>query len=791
MALVECMVTGGVRPATATDIADEIAEAADLDQVVYWYSKQQRQQAYTDVRKQQVMEHIDKIVGELSEGELADPKVAAKAVMSLITRSDARYVTADNVESATRRATGIYHSRLVDMISRFRSKPSKRVQDLFLSGDPEGEALLVRAIYGEKIDDPDIEAFAKEWLETVEEMRKDFNAAGGWIDKLEDWRLPQTWDAVEVRKKFPKPEDWVQYMLPKLDRTKMKARDIVDGKKLNTDRPMTDEEVIETLRYSYQTIVNDGHNKIDPMAPQPGRAGINNKYNHERVIHLNGAEAWLEMHTELGRGNDVFDMLMGHVDRMAMDIGTLEVMPPAAFETAIEYAKQLSGGSLKDGAEGWVRKAYQNASGRLEQGTLYRLGQAVQDAKNIVTAGKLGNATIMAIADTVFNRATSKLNGLSPARVFGKQLRMMFSGEGEELKQQAIRIGLTADAWVSSAHAHSRFGDNVLSGGTGKLAQSVLRGSLLTSWTQSGRLAFQMEAAFDLAQDFGKTFDQLSRARQNAFSRYGIGEKQWDAFRKQGAGESGLPDLRTKEARDFHRMISTEVDFAVPTPDARVKAVTNWGYGSNSGVGMVGRVFTNLKSFPITIMTTHWQRAMADRLMSPMEKTQYAASIVAQTTLMGMAIVYAKDIIAGKEPMDLDDTDNLMWLANQGLLAGGSLGLAGDFFVADPYAYGNAGYGDKLTNVPLVGMANDFTTLMPHKYLTDEDYEGSEYALDIVEAVRRNAPSVWWVKPFTNAVGEAMEEAVAPRAAREKQQRLERKEKKERGRGYYDIEDVL
>ena len=145
-----------------------------------------------------------------------------------------------------------------------------------------------------------------------------------------------------------------------------------------------------------------------------------------------------------------------------------------------------------------------------------------------------------------------------------------------------------------------------------KVAEFVMRASLLEPWTDMGRKAFGMEFSSALAENFGKSIDQLDPIMQNRFEAYGIEASDWDTFRKQKPiKQKGVAFANMLEdgGQKFHRMVLSETDYAVPSPDARVRAITTGGMGRATIGGQGIRSIMNLKSFPITIALTHIQRA--------------------------------------------------------------------------------------------------------------------------------------------------------------------------------------
>lgn len=779
---VACMIEGGIQEIRAKEVQEFIEAGETPSNHILWLHSQQREAAYVELRKRQAIARID-------EGD-DTPQGTLDAVWSLITRGSGRTANKNNIEALATHYRGIYHQRLTDLIAEFRVKASPRAKDLFFGNNPEQEMKLIQAIYGELDGSahPDLVGFATKWKETVEEIRQDYIAAGGTLSKNDEWLLPQSYDMGRFNRKFRGKEGkakFKEYIRDKLDVSKMQAYQIVKGKKKFLNRPPNEMELEEILDEAFDTISSGGMTKGDPMKAHAGRGNsVGSRHNQERILYYKDAESWAEVHREFGNSNTLFDVMMGYVDRMATDVATLEILPPEAFETALAHAQKKSRGQWGGTWEDRLRWKYQNASGNLTTGQFATGAHAVQEIKNVTTFSKLHSATLSAIADTAFSAATARLHGMSTARVYARQLRLLFPADAD--RKTLMQIGLTADAWASTARAHARFADSQFVGASGKLAQSVMRASGLTAWTMAGRQAFGMELTMHIGRQMGKSWDELPKKLRTAFERYDINAAKWEKFRQKGVDENGLFDLKGKGDIDFHRMIMTETNFAVPTPDSNAMAYLNFGKGADSLGGQAARLGTNLKAFPISIMTSHWNRVMHDAFMSPMDKVRYGAYIVAHTTLMGMAAQYGIDIISGKEPMDLEDGDNLAYLLYRGALRGGAMGLVGDMFLTNPYGYGNQGWGDTIFQVPALSLANDISDLTGVKALSSDDYSFEKYRLDAVEAARRTAPSIWQLRWATNAVGNAIEESVAPREYRAKRLRQERREKKERGRGYWD-----
>ena len=150
----------------SADVARQILEAEDqnaaIDDVLGNLSRQRREASIQAVR---IHDAYNKMASH--------PKGLYDGLVSLMTKDPEGLAGYQNVEIKGKWYESRYHVMFADALSFFKTK-------MFgFSQNEEGLNKLVKAIYGEAIDDPEIEGFAKDWLKVTEEMRKDFNSVGG------------------------------------------------------------------------------------------------------------------------------------------------------------------------------------------------------------------------------------------------------------------------------------------------------------------------------------------------------------------------------------------------------------------------------------------------------------------------------------------------------------------------------------------------------------------------------------------------------------------------------------
>jgi len=650
---------------------------------------------------------------------------------------------------------------MAEALSKFRTR------SLGFSQDQEGLRLLTKAIYGETVDDADIMRFADDWRKITENIREVFNAMGGSISKNVKWLLPQNHDAVSIAKMGL--EAWRNKIAPMLDRNQM-----LD----DAGKPLNDEDFIAGLNYTYETITSGGLNKAkDFTVPRMGKK-LSRKGSERRFLYFKDADSWLEYQKEFGKG-DIFTTLTDHIEMKANDIALMEVLGTSPESTFKALQNQVEKTQKLKGRQKFMAQAQYNVvSGKINQGELTGLADIFQSIRNVLTASTLGSAFLSALSDVGFSGITARYNNIPSAKVFARQAALL-NPANEADRVTAVKMGLIADAWLGRAHGSNRYSDIYGNGATAKAAEGVMRGSLLSPWTDAGRKAFGMEYSSMLADNFGKSIDELDSATQRAFESYGIDSALWDTFRKSKPLEfkgAKFADMTQEGGKKFHQMVMAETDFAVPTPDAKVRAITTGGLGRSTIEGQAWRSAMMLKSFPVTIATTHFYRAAYQATTA--DKLAYAGTLAVTSTIMGGLALQMKDIAAGREPRPMDDAKFFAAAFQQG----GGLGIFGDFLFSDVNRFGG---GITQTLSGPTGQLLDTSVKFTLGNIR-EAVKGEETNIlgEAVQLGKRYAPEVWQTRLFTDAMWDQVEMMANPDAQR-RFNRVVRKRQKEFNQGYW------
>lgn len=520
---------------------------------------------------------------------------------------------------------------------------------------------------------------AKAWLETIEAMRTRFNAAGGNVRKLDYGYLPQPHEQAKVL--AAGRDGWAQKLLPQLDRSRY----------LNEDGSrMSDAEVLDVLRGAWDTISSDGLNKLVP-GQFSGTGARANAGSEARQIHFKDAAAYLEYMGEFGRGS-MYDAMVGHIGGMARDIGLVERYgpnPEQQMRVQIDTARKADGGDKR--VFGLLPESYWsvvNGSSATPQSP--RIAMIGRDLRNIQTAAKLGGAVISSITDVGTFFVTTGYNRLpywqaitNIARQGSKDTREFLAGHG-----------IIADSLVSDMNRWA--GDHLGHNWSGRLANSTMKLSLMNAWTDSIRNAFQMTMMGGLGRMSRTDWGKLSEFDRVRMERHGITPADWKVMQAAQLtphkGQEFLTpeaiyatgDPRAQEvAAKVLGLVKDEGEMAVLNPDLATRAIATWG-GNQAGTvqGELSRSVMQFKSFPIAMISRHWRRMMDMPNVegAPFNRLAYGAAMAVSLTVLGGVAFQVKQLLQGKDPVDM--TSGKFWM--RAGLQGGAMGILGDLLLSDP-----------------------------------------------------------------------------------------------------------
>ena len=682
--------------------------------------------------------------------------------------------TGENISIETRHLSilGRVHGALFDFLEKYRWKK------VGFSQDRQGMKNIMLELHGTKTGDADAQVIAKQLEGQFEYLRERFNKAGGDIKSLEDWGLTQHHDARKVGS--VSREQWLNDIMPGLDTRRMA--------KQFGDETLSDADVRQIVESMYDTIRTDGISKIVPGKFPPGvRRALAHKHSERRWLHFKDGESWIRYQENYGRP-DLFQAVNTHMEIMTKDIASMEVLGPnpdagLAYLTDVATLSTAAGKKPTRKIADHALDLYSTLMGR-NRSEPSKVSDALSSTRNWLVSARLGSAMLSAIGDYAFQSMTAMYNNISVMGTMTRYLKNLNVADAGDRKL-AARLNLVAEYAINDMVAANRFSEVVGSGVAAKLSNITMRASGLKAHTDAARRAFQLEYMGMLADEAHKTFGQLHRNTQRAFKAKGITSDDWNVMRKSKKyrqGGSSFMDPRAIDDVEIQTkltgLVMDETDYAVPTPDTRVRTVTTWGTKQGTFAGEVARTTMQFKTFPISVLLMHGSRALWGN--QGMDKLTYGASLIGIATMLGAVAMAAKDVSRGKDPKDMDSKK--FW-ANA-IAQGGGLGIIGDIIFQDHNKYGGAAFalggpaGDVLaaSTKLIFGTAQDL--------FTGEDITAGEQAARLGQGLVPGQ-SLWYARlALERYVFDNVKKLADPQF-KKKQRRRERKMKKEFGQEYY------
>lgn len=539
------------------------------------------------------------------------------------------------------------------------------------------------------------QAGARAWLDTIEGLRLRFNAAGGNVGRLAYGYLSQMHDATKIAS--VSAEQWAQKVLPLLDRRQYLKED---------GSIMGDAELLPILAKAHETLASNGLNKIEP-GQYRGMGKRANSGSDRRVLHFKDGDAWIAYMREFGEGS-LYDAMIGHVGTMTRNIGLVERYgpnPEMQFRLQADIAQRADGSGTKENRS-WgntPEAAWAITSGKTGTPENPFIAARFQDVRNVQTAAKLGGAVVTSFTDVGTIAATLHYDRLPYFDMLKNIGRNLSKDQREFLRAHGIiaeNLTSTLNRWT---------GDNMTHSLTGRVANSVMKLSLMNAWTDGLRAAFSATMMQGFAKKVGKAWGKLDEWDRWLMSRKGITEADWNIISKAApterdgiqyltrdsiiqTGEDGAQQAATK----WMAFVSDESQFAVVNPDTATRAiVTGGGMPAGTFRGEALRTFMQFKSFPLAMLTRHWGRVFdtpqgldgapagfgaQTNTGGTINRIAVLAGLNVSLMLLGGIVLQTKATLQGKDPFDM--TDGKFWVRALG--QGGGMGYVGDFLTKDP-----------------------------------------------------------------------------------------------------------
>lgn len=610
--------------------------------------------------------------------------------------------TAASIEARRMALLGSMQSELTNLMEGFRSKMAG------LSQNPILPRHTVSALYGRDVGDPAATAAAKAWSKNIEWWIDRMRETGVPIGKLEDWRLPQHFDALAV--KAMGEERFVDQMMTWWREGKLAMRDWeADGEAML--QPGKDDARVRMILAgdgrnkagAYKNITTNGAASVEPGAAT--NTSLADRYGRRRAFEWTTDEAWLEFNRTMGVGDDAIgELMIRHLDGMARDLSLAQTLGPDPDRAARVLGEMARAAGLSDRRLRNLADIYFHTSGKASTPVSSALAQGAQAIRSGLASAQLSGAVLSATTDFAFTKATASWNGLEMTRIMGNYVAGLVPGNAEH-RLIAMRRGLILENGIRGLHdaARDTINDTMARKGTGtswatflsgasriagRTVEVVLRAQGLAHHTQILRDAVGMDFQAHLFDQSRKAFGELDGVDQRMLARYGISPAEWDLLRTEGRRDGFIDPARMSRGDDAAAReaglkligaIAIEQRIAVPEANAVTRALV---LGQNSPGTLYGeflRSALQYKGFALSAGLMHGWR-MVESMMDArgqMFRGQYIAALTIQATVLGAVALQLKNIAAGKDPEPMFDKDNPFFWA-KAAAQGGAGGIIGD-----------------------------------------------------------------------------------------------------------------
>jgi hypothetical protein len=687
----------------------------------------------------------------------------------------------ENVSQIRDALTGRYHRIIADFLATHGRGVTGQVRNR------AGLDNIVRELFGQGTGDAAARETAQAVAAGFEAARTDFNAAGGNIGRLEDFGLPHAHDARRLR--AAGFEAWRAAIEPALDWGRI--RDHATELPFGAGGAARKTAFLQAI---FEDIVSDGWARRDPGFGVQGRALANRRADH-RVLHFAGADAWIAYNQAFGRA-DPFTTVVTQLSGLARDTALMRVLgpnPAAGLEFAIQVADQMArrrpwdvGRKLgpfgfNDAADkvGARAKLARNmlafVTGAANEPYRERVASFMAGTRNVLTSARLGGAMLSAVSDLGFQAMAARHLGMGAGRIIARQARLLASS-GERMA--ALRSGVIADELANAGGAMARFNGEAFGPEiTERLAETTMRLSGLSRWTEAGRLAFQLEFFGFLADQAGKRWDELPDPLRRLFlEERGFDARQWDLIRstplhRDPSGATFLipDDIRRRADLDpseadglalrLQGAIQEQMEFAVPSGSLRGRAILLGNAPPGSFAGELLRSGLMFKNFALSLAFGPLRRVF----LAPVNGSRAGniAGFLALTTLMGAASIQLKEVAKGRDPRDMTTSK----FAAAAFAQGGGLGIVGDFAASSTNRFGGGAINTLVG--PAFGVSAEAAGFTVQSLTAIRDGRDPRAGRRIVAGLRQNTPlaSLWWANLVVQRlVFDSLQRALDPEA---------------------------
>lgn len=670
-------------------------------------------------------------------------------------------------------------------VGAVQAEANRRLVDTWTATNPkffglfesrQGQTDLIRELWGQDTGNAAARKGAEAWKSVTDELRDRMNAAGGDVGKLNEWHYPQ--DHSQARLAAAGFGEWSSDIIGKLDRKQY----------INTDGSrMSDEQVGSILKAAYDAIITDGRSKREPGAVRGYGSLIADRNSAHRALFFKDAQSWMDYQSKYSE-RGLYNVLTGHISRIARDIALTERLGPNAEQTFRYFnEKAARDDNLEfptaknkiDRESAFNQAMFDFVAGR-NQVVNQKVADRWQAVRNWMTATKLGGVAITALGDEAGMFATAMANGVPYGRTLIQEAKNLTGAHAAKVRE-ATGLGLNSMIGGLNRFTTEDFGQ----GFSGKVANAVMHASGAEKMWDVRRQSMGtmlMSQIGRLVQKY-HSFEDFKRAEgDRVLGRKGITEQAWqvwklaetedfgagahsvltpkaiseipdeklrDLIASQGPAETGnvlepgiINDpqvLRRNATSELLAHTIEEAGMGAMDTGPRQRAGMRFGTQKGTAAGELAQSVFLFKSFAYSMMTKHWSRMAS---LPGAGALKYGAALGIYGTLIGGIASQLRGLASGQEPQNM--ADPRFWMG--ATLRGGGLGFYGDFLYSELNGY-DTSFVEGLGG-PLVSSASQAYKLSLGALLKYGEGQRTDEGGNLIRAARDNVPflNMWYTK---------------------------------------------
>lgn len=572
---------------------------------------------------------------------------------------------------------------------------------------PGQQLNVMRELHGDSTGDVVASGYAKAVGEVIEDLRLRLNELGANIGKMENYGVRHDHDAASIRK--AEFEKWFA-----------DTKDLLAWKRINdplTGRPMQGEGSAppsDEFKRSYLKVAHDnivfGRDSTEAVFGRQQGENMAVKWSHDRVLHFDGADNWVEYNKLYGSGTP-HAAIVSQISSMARDYAHMRAFGRRP-KMGIDYAEQiLVARARKTDDQAFMDKAKSDAIIARRMMNIMRAHRAEGTAKEqyvarfmsntrmVLTAAQLDRAIFANLADMASLQMAAQRMKMGGDNIMLRQLGLAKMMSKEDL----LRAKWSIDTLTDAGGVMERFiTDSLPSHWAEQMANTSIRIQGLAAWTDRARRNWQETEWGNMASQAHLSLDRVEPELQQRLRSRGISDSDWadltapENLFTAGNGATFVVPFWWRAATKMDQakaddllirvqsMIEEGMERAVATNSPLVRAYLGEGKEGETAGTVSFEIFQSAKAYKSFVMSFSRNQYLAIKsLPNNTSRALYAAQLLAMGTAIAAVGMQVNDLWLGRDPQTMD-----MGFWGRALLRSGGLGVMGDIISTGEASWG-------------------------------------------------------------------------------------------------------